>query len=292
MEYVYELESMFDRLDALINYENNIENSRIKKRLESLFIAGRLGNFYPLLMVAYDQFKQENVTENQFCKLLDRIETFIVRTYIIEQKSADTGRSRAYPLARQLYYSTAQTVPESIDPINIDGVIQRLEQYTNYYCDDEQLESNLSNSDVYKYYGGSNRLKELRLLLYTYEVSLERKEEDLQFDPGKVVSSNSGRISIEHVWSQTPSDEFDEETKGLIEEHKHRLGNLALMTREDNAAKGNDPFQKKKQNFNGSKFRMLEEIFEKAEWDVAEIEVREEAILRSIRERWPVEYEV
>lgn len=287
MDYVYELERMFSRLDSLINFERSDESSRVKERLENLFIAGRLGNFYPLLMVAYDQFKEDQVTEDQFCRLLQRIETFIVRTYIIQQKSADTGRSRAYPLSRSLYYSTAETVPESINPLGIEGVISKLENYIDNYCDDDQLESTLAKSNVYNYFSGSNRLKELRLLLYAYEMSLERAKEDLQFDAEKVVTSDNGRISIEHVWPQTPSGEFDEETKAQIKEHKHRLGNLALMTREDNAAKGNDPFSKKKQDFDGSKFRMLEEIFDKNDWNVDRIDVREQQILREIRERWP-----
>lgn len=289
MEYVYELETMFDRLDALINYEERVEEDRVAERLENLFIAGRLGNFYPLLMIAYDQFKEGEVTEDQLCTLLERIETFIVRTYIIEQKSADTGRSRIYPLARRLYYSTEETVPESIDPLDVDGVIAKLVKYTDRYCDDEQLESTLGEADVYRYFGGSNRLHELRLLLYVYEASLERKKEDIQFDAEKVVSNEDNRFSIEHVWPQTPGDDFDDETKALVKEHTHRLGNLALMTPEDNAAKGNDPFEDKKADFDGSKVRMLERIFENDDWGVEHIDVREQEMLQEIRERWPNE---
>ena len=287
MEYAYELQSMFDRLDSLINYKENIDSNQIRKRLESLFIAGRLGNFYPLLMVAYDQYKEDQITEDQLCKLLHRIETFIVRTYIIEQKSADTGRSRAYPLARRLYYNTEEVVPESIDPLEIDDVIAKLEEHIDHYCDDDQIESTLGEAKVYRYYSGSNRLKELRLLLYVYEASLERQREDLQFDVQKVVSSDNGRISIEHIWPQTPDDRFDKETVNNIEDHKHRLGNLALMTREDNAARGNDPFSKKKDDFEGSKFRMLEEVFEKDEWSVEQIERREQRLLEQISRQWP-----
>lgn len=290
MAYVYELETMFDRLDVLINYEDRADEDRIAERLENLFIVGRLGNFYPLLMVAYDQFKEEEMTEDQLCILLERIETFIVRTYIIEQKSADTGRSRVYPLSRRLYYSTEENVPESIDPLDVDGVIARLERYVDHYCDDDQLESTLGESDVYRYFGGSNRLHELRLLLYVYEASLEREKENIQFDAPKVTSNEDGRFSIEHVWPQAPGDDFDQETKALVNEHTHRLGNLALMTPEDNAAKGNNPFVDKKADFDESKVRMLERIFENDDWGVDRIDIRERAMLQEIRERWPNEY--
>jgi hypothetical protein len=107
----------------------------------------------------------------------------------------------------------------------------------------------------------------------------------------EVVGNNNNRFSIEHVWPQTPKEGFDEKTKELVHEHKHRLGNLALMTPEDNAVKGNDPFKGKKEKFSGSKIRMLEDIFSKSEWGIAQIDEREEKMLQAIRNRWPDEYE-
>lgn len=289
--YVEELARMFGRLDKLINYdeEDNDSDDDIKEHLSNLFLAGRLGNFYPLLMTAFDQYRRDKIGKAQFCALLSKIETFIVRTYIIEQKSADTARTRIYPLARKLHYNEKDEVSESVDPIDVDGVIQRLERYINDYCDDDTLKSTLGNSRVYSYYG--NRKRELRLLLFAYEYHLEKQAEDIQFHPDEVVENEKDRFWIEHIWPQTPSDDFDESTKELIEEHKHRLGNLALMTQEDDIVMGNDPFAIKKGKFNGSKIRMLEEVFANDEWDVRHIEDRENRILEIIRDRWPDEYE-
>lgn len=291
MDYVHELERMFSQLDELYNHEERIDDERVDRHLSDLFLAGRLGNFYPLLMVAYDQYKGEVISEDEFCTLLGKIETFIVRTYIIEQKSADTGRTRAYPLARRLYYSAEDEDPDDVSPLDIDGVIRRIERYTHGYCSDSKLASTLEKSNVYKYFQGSNRLNELRLLLYTFESHLESGEEDIQFHADDVVSNKNDRFWVEHVWPQTPSDAFSEETKTLINEHKHRLGNLALMTQEDDIVMGNDTFGEKKAKFSGSKIRMLEEIFAKDDWGVEEIEEREQEMLRVIRNRWPDEYD-
>ena len=291
MDYVHELERMFSQLDELYNHEERIDDERVDRHLSDLFLAGRLGNFYPLLMVAYDQYKGEVISEDEFCTLLGKIETFIVRTYIIEQKSADTGRTRAYPLARRLYYSAEDEYPDDVSPLDIDGVIRRIERYTHGYCSDSKLASTLEKSNVYKYFQGSNRLNELRLLLYTFESHLESGEEDIQFHADDVVSNKNDRFWVEHVWPQTPSDAFSEETKTLINEHKHRLGNLALMTQEDDIVMGNDTFGEKKAKFSGSKIRMLEEIFAKDDWGVEEIEEREQEMLRVIRNRWPDEYD-
>lgn len=291
MDYVYELERMFRQLDELYNHSDRIDNERIDRHLSDLFLAGRLGNFYPLLMVAYDQYKSDVISEDEFCSLLGKIETFIVRTYIIEQKSADTGRTRAYPLARRLYYNVKDEDPDGVSQLDIAGVISRIERYTHDYCSDSKLDSTLGDSNVYKYFQGSNRLNELRLLLYTFESYLESGEEDIQFRAVDVVNNKDDRFWVEHVWPQTPSDGFSGEIKTLINEHKHRLGNLALMTQEDDIVMGNDTFEEKKAKFNGSKIRMLEEIFANETWGVGQIEHREKEMLRVIRERWPDEYE-
>lgn len=294
LSYVQELERMFGKLDELYNYTNrdDLDNERVETHLSNLFIAGRLANFYPLLMVAYDQYTRESVpemTEDTFCELLEAVETFIVRTYIIEQKSADTGRTRVYPLARRLHYNAEEAVPESISPLDPDGVIDRLEKSTHSYCSDARLESTLGESDVYRYYG--SRRNELRLLLYAYESHLEDDEENIQFRVEDVVNNRDDRFSIEHVWPQTPKQGFDEETTELVKQHAHRLGNLALMTPEDNAVKGNDPFEGKKADFSGSKIRMLGDIFARDEWGVEQIDEREREMLRVIKDRWPDEYE-
>jgi hypothetical protein len=291
--YVQELERMFGKLDELYNYteRDDLNNERIQAHLSNLFIAGRLANFYPLLIVAYDQYTREEVTEmteDKFCALLKKVETFIVRTYIIEQKSADTGRTRVYPLARKLHYNAKETVPESISPLDPDGVINLLEKRINDYCSDSRLESTLGESDVYGYY--RSRKSELRLLLYTYESHLEDNEEDIQFYVEDVVNNKDDRFSIEHVWPQTPKEGFDEETKELVKQHTHRLGNLALMTPEDNAVKGNDPFGEKKADFTGSKIRMLENIFAMNDWGAEQINEREQEMVRVIKDRWPDEY--
>jgi hypothetical protein len=289
MDYVYELERMFSQLDEMWNHEDKIENERIDRYLSDLFLAGRLANFYPLLMVAYDQYNHDTISEDEFCTLLGKIETFIVRTYIIQQKDADTGRTRAYPWARRLYYNAKDEESDGVSPLEISGVIRRIERYTHEYCSDSKLDSTLSDSNVYEYFE-SNRLNELRLLLYTFESHLESGEEDIQFHADEVVNNKDDRFSVEHVWPQTPDEGFDNETKKLVRKNTHRLGNLALMTPEDNAVQGNDPFHEKKATFGGSKIRMLGEIFANDDWGVEQIETREQHMLRVIRDRWPDEY--
>jgi hypothetical protein len=59
----------------------------------------------------------------------------------------------------------------------------------------------LYDADVYSYYSDSNRVNELRFLLYAYELSMERDRENISFDVKKVVKKDSPdfTIDIEHV---------------------------------------------------------------------------------------------
>jgi hypothetical protein len=288
IDYTNDLKRSFQRLRELVTLDG-IDSTRIETRLENLYAVGRLGNFYPLLITAYDQYTRDLISESDFVRLLQKIETFIVRTYLIEQKAADTGRTRAYPLARQLYYNEPGKQADDISPSSVDDVIDKLADHVHNYCDDETLMDTLYDADVYSYYSDSNRKNELRYLLYAYELSLERERENIPFEVQKVVDNEDDRFTIEHVWPQTVSDEFPEHLHETINENSDRLGNLALMTIEDNAGNQNDPFEKKKAAFDESKFRMLNEIFENKEWNEATIDERERRILNVIQERWPDE---
>lgn len=184
--YAQELERTFLLLRELVDVDE-VNEKRLQSCLKNLFAVGRLGNFYPLLITAYDQKKRDLITKKQFLSLLGKIETFIVRTYLIEQKAAYTGRTKAYPLARQLYYSAPDRESERIDSKSVGEVINALSDHVHNYCSDSTLDDNLIDSEVYPYFADSNRLSELRYLLYAYELHLEEQSEGIEFDVQDVV---------------------------------------------------------------------------------------------------------
>lgn len=94
-------------------------------------------------------------------------------------------------------------------------------------------------------------------------------------------------VSIDNIWAQTVSDEFLEHLHETINENSDRLGNLALMTIEDNVGNQIDPLEKKKAAFDEFKFRMLNKILENDDWFVERIEDREQPVFDVIRTRWP-----
>jgi hypothetical protein len=129
IDYTNDLKRSFQRLRELVTLDG-IDSTRIETRVENLYAVDRFGNFYPLLITVYDQYTRDLISESEFVRLLQKIETFIVRTYLIEQKSGDTGRTRAYPLTRQLYYNESGKQADDISPSSVDDVIDKLADHT------------------------------------------------------------------------------------------------------------------------------------------------------------------
>ena len=273
INYTRELRDSFHAVKDLVYRET--DNKEVERRLERLFVLGRLANFYPLLIASWLKYDRDHeFTASEFIDIADRVETFIFRVYSAQQRPGNTGRTRFYPLGRSIYQGERDAA----------DVINKLADHIHYYCSDDQLLNVLQESKVYRHYG--NRKGELRYLLYFYEQSLET---ELSFDLTDFVNNEAEEeITIEHIWPQSDEKlELSESEKALHDEYKHRLGNLALMTGSWNSSESNQPFSKKRTRYAESKIRMLNEVATETEWGPAKINDREQRMLDFVLERWP-----
>lgn len=273
LQYTRELRDSFHAVKDLVY--RGTDNKLIEDRLERLFVLGRLANFYPLLIASWLKYDRDNeFTASEFIEIADHIETFIFRVYSAQQRPGNTGRTRFYPLGRDVYQGTKDA----------DETVNKLVNDINYYCDNDQLLSILQEEKVYTHY--NNRKGELRYLLYFYE---KQMEDELEFDLTEFVNNEADEeITIEHIWPQsTERLRLTEDEKELHSEYKHRLGNLALMTGSWNSSESNQPFSVKKDRYRKSKIRMLNKVAEESEWGPSEISEREEEMLEFVLNRWP-----
>ncbi len=273
INYTRELRDSFHAVKDLVYRET--DNREVERRLERLFVLGRLANFYPLLIASWLKYDRDHeFTASEFTDIADSVETFIFRVYSAQQRPGNTGRTRFYPLGRSIYQGERDAA----------DVVSKLSDHIHYYCSDDQLLNVLQESKVYRHYG--NRKGELRYLLYFYEQSLET---ELSFNLTNFVNNEAEEeITIEHIWPQSDEKlELSESEKALHEEHKHRLGNLALMTGSWNSSESNQPFSKKRTRYAESKIRMLNEVATETEWGPAKINDREQGVLDFVLERWP-----
>ncbi|MEH2220978.1 MAG: DUF262 domain-containing HNH endonuclease family protein [Nostoc sp.] len=102
-------------------------------------------------------------------------------------------------------------------------------------------------------------------------------------------------ITVEHVLPQNPSagskwlQWFPDDEERL--QHVHRIGNLALLSRNKNAEAQNYDFDKKKEKYFVSKkgicpFVLTTQVLQQSEWTPAVIEQRQEDCLESLRKIW------
>lgn len=273
INYTRELRDSFHAVKDLVYRET--DNKEVDRRLERLFVLGRLANFYPLLIASWLHYGRDNeFSASDFNRIAEKVETFIFRVYSAQQRPGNTGRTRFYPLGRSVYQGKRDA----------NDVVSKLADHIHYYCNDDQLLNILQENKVYSHYG--NRKGELRYLLYFYEQSLET---ELEFDLTDFVNNEADEeITVEHIWPQsTEKLELSESEKTMHDEHKHRLGNLALMTGSWNSSESNQPFTKKRDRYSESKIRMLNEVAAETDWGPSKIENREERMLDFVLERWP-----
>ncbi|HWA27556.1 MAG TPA: DUF262 domain-containing HNH endonuclease family protein [Lacunisphaera sp.] len=116
----------------------------------------------------------------------------------------------------------------------------------------------------------------------------------------EVLSSGEARydfplITIEHVLPQTPPAASQWMKWWPVEEDRkrdvHRLGNLALLNRRQNASAKNYEFEKKKRSYfttkaGGSPFMLTTQVLHEEEWTPEIFESRQKMLLQKLKEAW------
>lgn len=193
-----------------------------------------VGSFKPLLMAAYNK-KEDSKIE----KLLEACERFRFLTFAITGRRSNTGDYHFYALAHDFYSEQTKT---------FDSLIKDINEQTDYWLDINLFIS--SSVDRYQKREGFYSWSGLRYFLYEYERYLQNEttDEDIIVSWEKFESNQEKKISIEHIYPQSPTDSywtklFDTDSdKNLT----HSLGNLLLLSVAKNSEEQNDPFNKKK----------------------------------------------
>jgi uncharacterized protein with ParB-like and HNH nuclease domain len=274
-DYSKELQDAFRAHEQITRISDTDDaERRLIKRME---LAGSMGNVRPLLL-ALRMKKESFVGEDEYLDILSRIETLVVRVYVIAQKRAYTGRYKIYRLARDIYQEN----------ISIDGIKSRIADITRDYADDEKVKESLSQDDFYGDYDKS----EQRYLLYFYEASLQ-KDSDREKMPfslrdwvsGQLVGGEEeANIEVDHIHPQTPKEDLG------VDDYEHKLGNLSILPEGENSSLQNAARADKKDAYREINLEMNKDVVpELANWDEESILDREEKIKNRILRRWPAD---
>ncbi len=254
-----------------------------------------IGYFRPLVMAI---LKNER-SESERIRIFKEIERFIFVIFRMNSAMANYGSSEFYNFARAL----------DRGEIKLETIIEKLKERFSYTLNDDTTfrSSDFYNSLFKKFKGGSGYYAwpGLRYFLYEYETILLSESRQKKVEWNDLLKTEKDKISIEHIYPQTETDEWAAFFVAIESEHRRfynaTLGNLLLLSMSINASLQNDCFNDKKHvkfDSTGKKTRngysdgshSEIEVSHNVLWGPHEIKARGIKLLKFMEARWNVRF--
>lgn len=247
--------------------------------------------FRPLVMVVLKTVRDEH----ERIRIFERIERFIFIAFRIGAWRSNYRSSEFYGLARTLNRGES----------TVDHISARLDfALRSAFGKDGNLRIGDFHGILLRkfeegsgYYGWSG----LRYFLYEYEQALLGESRQQKVSWEDLLKSRGDRISIEHIYPQTPTSDWEAAFKDVSDEARPRyagsLGNLLLLSMSINSSLQNRAFEDKKwPKFDSANNKVRNgysdgshseiEVAGKKEWGPQEIRGRGLDLLRFMERRW------
>ncbi len=245
------------------------DRSALGSAIDRLFLIGRVGNLYPLLIAGWQKFTKESQREEIVCLF----EAFVLRVYRVARRYSHTGGSSLNWWARQVHGGHRAYA----------DFLHGLRELTQYWGSDNAFRRHLSATHCYGNLGTGT----IKYLLAEYEMKRRiEAREPLQLDLAEILSSD---YETEHILPQHPAGGLGEEEMIAHQEIVHRLGNLTIASKDWNRSMSNRPFEEKKEYYGNSILRVQRDLEEWREWNEASIQERGETIIDFALERWRID---
>ena len=260
----------------------------------------KVGYFRPLIMSAI--LATEKGCDERL-NLLKEIERFIFINFRLCRSQSNSGSSHFYRCARSIQHRVGQTSK----PKPIEEVIGDLRNHIAWaFREDGTFKTNYFKDFIAKKYSGGSvgfyGWNDLRYFLFEYEEDLKIKRGQPKIGWNNFIKSAKDKLSIEHIYPQTASEQywcerfsdFTEEQQMLL---RGSLGNLLPLSSSINSSLQNDAFTAKKlvkKNTQGQVVRngyengsySEIEVAQEEEWTAMQIEERGLRLLEFLEERW------
>jgi len=265
---------------------NNPLTADEKKWIDKL---NRIGiNYFRTLVVA--SFINESITSEERIELFKSIEKFIFLVFRMARFQASFRSNVIYGYARQLMFGemTIGDVKTYIDTVFNEELATAVSIFKS-----KMVALCKNNDGYYDWY-------DLKYFLFEYEYSLSEKTHVVKLDDwSKFTKNDKDKISIEHIFPQTPScwywrnqfRDYNKDEKKLL---ANSLGNLLPLSQSVNSSLQNDEFELKK-NANGKRTRGYSngsnaeiEVSKYNDWNPETIKERGLHLLKFMEDRWQV----
>ena len=252
------------------------DGSALGSAIDRLFLIGRVGNLYPLLIAAWQKFGADR---NEILRLF---EAFVFRVYRVVRYRSHTGASSLNWAAREVHREN----------LTADDFLHWFRELNMEYVSDDAFRRGLSRTHCYESLG----TRTIKYLLAQYEI--KRRAEGRQALTVPLREILSSEYQTEHILPQHPAGGLNEEEMAAHQEIVHRLGNLTIASREWNLSMGNRPFKQKRDGrgeselgdacYSNSILLVQRELAEWDEWNGESIQERGNRIINFALKRWRI----
>lgn len=225
----------------------------------------------PLIMDLYDKYNQNLINIKQLSECI-----YVINNYLIRRALADLDTNaitRLFPTIIKDIESECKGNYNNITSILKKNLVYKNINNSMYVPDDKQIHDLVVNANMYK-----NKA--------ALRIFLDKLEHDN--NPAPV---NLSSLSIEHLMPQTPTKQWIEElniTEDEYQRNLNKLGNLTLAAKSDNSKMRNNPWEYKNEILKSTSHLIInQEILEKEQWNIEEINDRTEALISEINRLFP-----
>lgn len=276
LNYTKDLEHAFFAVrDFADHYEKDTRGSALSK----LFMLERMGNVFALLIASWLRFGDD---PKRMEKVLELLETFIVRVYLVGGYRSHTGASALNRLARGVHQGSKSYG---------DLIWELQNNFILYYQDDSWFEDSLRREGFYN----SLTSRSIKYLLSEFEIELLESRGDVLLSLQTQESLLSPEYEVEHIWAQSASADLSEEEASEHQRNVHKLGNLTIASKSWNSSMGSKPFSEKRYSagpsqpcYANSSLWVQKELAEKSIWNSETVREREDRLVNFALQRWNI----
>lgn len=242
--------------------------------------AGNIANYLPLMIAARKGAIASEINTDKYLSLLQALELFSYRVFLLSGKRSNTGLSKFYRWADDIF-SKRQSV-ESIT----DWILGTINWYSN--------ENNFRKYLHEAFYGWYQWRRLLRYTLYEYELWLLKNEG--KGSKPKLAWQDLTDATFEHILPQNPKEDSVWKKKWSdddIRKYLHDISNIVLT--KDNSHYLNFDFVRKKGSsgaghcYTNSDIRQERKISEFEDWTPATCQERRKLLISWIIDRWGID---
>ncbi|WP_077926874.1 DUF262 domain-containing protein [Wohlfahrtiimonas populi] len=236
--YVLSLQQSSNFWNQIHNVEF-IDDPDIKEGLRRLYRVGFRAAFKPLILSTMLQYPSNSV----FLDVINALENFSLKVFLITGRQSNTGDSKLFSLAGNLYNKT----------IDLEYIINKINEFTSEYYNFNLFETWIADltKSANSYYDWVG----LKYLLFEYDNHLRAQNKTNTAISELNWKDFINKKTIEHIYPQSAYesennlngdwDAFKDFTLLQKKRFCNSLGNLLPLTNSDNASFNNDPFKYK-----------------------------------------------